>query len=317
MRESYWFDRQANRCDRVVWSDRFGVYDDVLYAHEIGHTFGWPHNFADGSSSPLHTGMDIMASREQVVGTNAHNLFHVGWISPDQVAVHSEGEAAYMIAPPHSGTDTNLVMVPLSPTRLLSVGARVREGFDRNIAKQGVEVYEIRFCRRLHAPVGCKDVYTPPGIHSGDALVLGLGDSWTETFAKDVGSGRPLTVEITVSVTGEQDGSYTVNVEENVVSEPLSTLEVGRAGVCGLLADQTVDCWDWWGGEPTPGDRFTSVSVGNRVCGTRPDGSIECWGPSNYGTGPPEGQFSTVSIRRLPRLCPPRGRNGGMLGCRP
>lgn len=293
---SRWFDHQTNRYDRVVWSDRLGVYDSVLYAHEIGHTFGWPHNFPERSSSPLNTGMDIMASRDQVVGTNAHNLFHVGWINPDHVAVHSEGEAVYTIAPPHSGADTSLVMMPLSPTRLLSVGVRVREGFDRNIAKQGVEVYDIRFCRRLHSLVGCKDVHTPPGIRSGDALVLGVGDSWTGAVTKDTDSGRPLTAEITVSVTGHRDGLYTVNMEETVVSAPLSTLEVGRAGVCGLLADQTVTCWEWWGGEPTPDHDFTSVGVGARVCGTRPDGSIECWGPSSYGTSPPEGQFSTVSV---------------------
>jgi len=41
---------------------------------------------------------------------------------------------------------------------------------------------------------------------------------------------------------------------------------------------------------------FTSVSVGHTACGTRFDGSIECWGSDNDGSQPPEGEFTTVDV---------------------
>ena len=289
-----WLNPISNEYSRNVWSDRGGAYDTVLYIHELGHAFGWPHNFPQRSSEVLHTGMDIMASREQVVGTNAHNLFHVGWISADQVEIHRGGTATYTISPPHTdATGVELVLLPLSPKRLISVGARAREGFDRHITAAGIEVYEIAFC---YQSVGCKKVHLPPGTQSKEAVVLGAGDSWTATLTRALGDNRPLTVEVTLSVAARQEGSYRVVVEETLVSADPSTVGVGRAGVCVLLTDGAVDCWDWSGGDPTPEGQFVSMSVGNRVCGTTLEGKIECWGRSGYGTPVPEGQFATVSL---------------------
>ena len=288
-----WFDSWNNRYDRNVWADKWGVYDAVLYAHEIGHTFGWPHNLARKSSDPLHTGMDIMASRNQLVGTNAHNLFQVGWIDPDQVKIHPGGTATYTISPPHGDTGVGLVMLPLSPSRLISVGTRVREQHDREITTQGVELYEIAFCSY---GLGCKEVYLPPATRGKEAVVLGVGDSWTATLTTTLRGERPLTVDMTVSVTEQRNGSYTVVVEETPLTAELSTVGVGLAGVCGLLTDGTVSCWDWWGGDPPPENEFASISLGRRACGTRTDGAIVCWGPSGYGTPIPEGQFTTVSV---------------------
>ena len=288
-----WLNPYTNHYDRNVWADKGGVYDNVLYAHEMGHTFGWPHNLARKSSDPLHTGMDIMASRDRLVGTNAHNLFHVGWLDPDQVKVHSTGTATYVIGPPHANTGVGLVMVPLSPDRLISLGARVRENHDRNITTQGVELYEIGFC---DYGLGCKKVLLPPGTRGKEAVVLGVGDSWTATVVTTLTGGRPLPVDIDVSVTDQQNGSYTVVVNTTPVKAELSTIGVGLAGVCGLLTDGTVSCWDWWGGDRPPEHQFASLGVGYRVCGTGTGGAIECWGPSNYGTPAPEGQFNAVSL---------------------
>ena len=100
-----------------------------------------------------------MASLGQIIGTNAHNLFQLGWIDPDEVALHSGGTATYTIAPPHSGGDLELLMLAVGPDRLISIGARAQERFDRNIREEGVELYDIQLCG---AYPGCKHVYLPP-----------------------------------------------------------------------------------------------------------------------------------------------------------
>ncbi len=126
---SGWFDTQTQRFSQNVWMDRRAVYDTVGYAHEIGHTFGWPHNHAGpGATEALRTKMDIMATDRQLIGTNAHNLFHSGWIEPEKVEIHSEGTATYTLVTPHSDQGTELLMLPLGSNRLLSIGARRRHG---------------------------------------------------------------------------------------------------------------------------------------------------------------------------------------------
>jgi len=127
---------------RNVWIDKRALYSTSTYAHEIGHTFGWPHNLTEtGSSQPLQTGMDIMASLGKLVGTNAHNLFQVGWLDPGRVAVHTHGIATYTLAPAHSGEGRELLMLPFGSGRLISIGARVTEGFDKDIVSEGIELY--------------------------------------------------------------------------------------------------------------------------------------------------------------------------------
>ena len=276
--------------------DRRALYDTTAYAHEIGHTFGWPHNHRDRNSppsEPLHTRMDIMASLGQVIGTNAHNLFQLGWIDPEKVALHSGGAATYTITPPHSGGDLELLMLPLGPDRLISVGARVKEGLDKNILKEGVELYEIALCEWYP---GCKDVYLPPGARSNDPVVLDVGDSWTARIATTPEGRPPQTLDIKVSVTDRQNRTYTVKVEETSTADTWSSIGVGRSGVCAIPTSGKVQCWDWRGVDPPPEGVFTSLSVGHAACGVRDNGSIECWGRDNDGTPPPQGQFAALSV---------------------
>ena len=295
------FDPESRRFTRNVWMDKRAMYDTTGYAHEIGHTFNWPHNHRDRSSpasEPLHTRMDIMASLGQVIGTNAHNLFQTGWIDPDRVRVHPGGTATYAIAPPHEGAGLELLLLALGEDRLISVGARVKEGFDRNIRAEGVELYDIEFCGE---PPGCKNVYLPPGARSDAGVVLGVGDSWTGEIPT-LRHGIKSTIEYEVSVRGRQDRVFEVTVEETPVSEVVSTVDgfsaigVGRPGVCGITAGGGVHCWDWRGGPSIPTGVFTSVNVGHRACGIRIDGNIECWGKDSDGSHPPEGEFATVDV---------------------
>ncbi|MDE0601803.1 MAG: hypothetical protein OXI56_08415 [bacterium] len=248
---------EDQRYARGVWVDNSGIYDTTLYGHEIGHAFGWPHNHRDRSSpasEPLHTRMDIMASLGQVIGTNAHNLFHLGWIDPNKVMVHPGGTATYTIAPPHTGGEVELLMLPLGPDRLISVGARVKEGFDGNIREEGVELYDIELCGSYP---GCKHVYLPPGARSNDPVVLDVRDSWTGRIST-VRHGAEAIVEYEVAVQSRQNRIFEVRVKETSVlketsaADGFSSIGVGRTGVCGLLTIGNVDCWDWRGGASIP-----------------------------------------------------------------
>ena len=287
------FDPQSQAFSRNVWMDKRAMYDTTGYIHEIGHTWGWPHNLKEvGASQALYTRMDIMASDREVMGTNAHNLFQLGWIDPDDVAHHPGGSVTYTIAPPHSEAGINLLMLPVAPGRLISIGARAREGFDANIYAEGVELYDIAFCG---GPPGCKQVFLPPGAPSSEAVVLDVGESWTARIPT-IRQGRDSQTEYIVSVLDRKNSVFTIKVEETSMVDGFSSIGVGRNGVCGLLNSGTVQCWDWRGVDPPPKGAFTSLSVGHAACGIRVDGSIECWGRGSDGTAPPEGEFTTLSV---------------------
>ncbi len=290
-----WFDTQNQRFSRNVWMDRRAVYNTVGYAHEIGHTFGWPHNHAGpGATEALRTKMDIMATDGQLIGTNAHNLFQSGWIEPEKVEIHSEGTAIYTLVTPHSEQGTELLVLPLGSNRLLSVGARVYRGFDEAIIKEGVELYEIRMCGWQP---GCKEVFLPPGTASIHPVVLGVGDSWSERIPA-ISDGRHFQTDMRVSVTDREGRSYTVEVEQTHVAEDgFSVIDVGNPGVCGIRFSGSVSCWGWGGAEDVPEGDFTSVGLGYLVCGIRAtDAGMECWGLSYDGMPPPSGEFSSVSV---------------------
>ena len=303
------FNPESQTFSRNLWMDRRALYDTTAYAHEIGHTFGWPHNHRDRNSppsEPLHTRMDIMASLGQVIGTNAHNLFQLGWIDPEKVALHSAESATYTITPPHSGGDLELLMLPLGPDRLISIGARVKEGLDKNILKEGVELYEIALCE---GTPGCKHVYLPPGTRSNNPVVLDVGESWTG-WIPTVDQEKTTGVEYKVIVQSRQHRTFTVRVEKtsdveetSIVEETpivvgFSSLAVGGAGVCSLPPSGPVHCLDYWAGHPPPQGVLTSISIGYFACGIRLDGSMECWGYDDHGSmvEAPEGEFAGVSV---------------------
>ena len=288
-------DPEAQR--QNVWMDKRAMYLTAAYAHEIGHTFGWPHNLKEAgapASQPLTTGMDIMSTPGPMVGTNAHNLFHMGWIDPDKVAVLSEGVATYALSRPHSKQDTELLMLPLGPNRLISIGVRSMRSYDREIPTAGVELYEISLCEWWP---GCKQVFLPPGARSIHPVVLDVGDTWTARVPA-IRDGRHSETDIRVSVTDRQGGSYTVKVEQTVLKEGgFSAVDLGLPGVCALRLSGTVDCWGWGGAGSVPEGTFTTLGLGTYVCAIRAgDATLECWGPSWDGTPPPEGEYASVSV---------------------
>lgn len=280
-----------------AWMDKRSMYLTTAYAHEIGHTFGWPHQLKEEgapASEPLTTNMDVMSTQGPMVGTHAHNLFQMGWIDPQQVAVHPEGAATYGLSLPHSKGDTQLLMIPLSATRLISVGVRSMRSYDREIPAAGVELNEISLCDWWP---GCKRVYLPPGAQSIHPVVLGVGDSWTARVPA-ITDGRHWETHIKVSVTDRRSGTYKVQVEQTVLEEDgYSVIDVGEPGVCGIRFSGSVHCRGWGGVEDVPEGSFTSVGLGYLACGIRAtDAGMECWGLSYDGTPPPKGAFSSVSV---------------------
>ncbi len=233
-----------------------------------------------------------MASRSTPVGTNAHNLFQSGWIEAEKVKVHPGGSVTYTIVPPHSPTGTELLMLPLTSNRLISIGARVREGFDRNIPTEGVEITQITLCS---SKPGCKGAFLPPDTVGNEAVVLSVGDTWTARV-DTLRHGKGAVTDLTVTVMGRLGDFFAVRVEEASTQQPFSAIGVGRSGVCGIREEGAVSCWDWRGGDAPPQGAFTSISVGNQACGLRSHGAITCWGRDNDGSTPPEGSFVEISV---------------------
>ena len=286
------FDSQDGKFYRNVWVDIGGVYHAGVYAHEIGHTLGWPHNLAaPGARKPLITGMDIMAQDRGLVGTPAHNLFHTGWLDPADVVLHKEGSAEYPLASPRSDSGQKLLLLPIRPNRYIAVGARAKEGYDKNITREGVELYEIDLCNPWVVP--CKRVYLPTGSRSEDAVVLDVGDSWAARLSVFY-EGRGSFVEFEVTVVGFVDDSYRVRVSATPLTSGFSSIDVGR-GICGTRLNGIVVCWDWLGFDSSPRGDLVAVSVGERACGIGVDKTIECWGRDIGGTPPPEGEFVAIS----------------------
>ena len=138
-----------------------------------------------------------------------------------------------------------------------------------------------------------------PAWHSADRAI---GWAVTNGIVSGVGGGlfdpdRPVTCAQLATFlhrTAELVDPASTSVGEE--GGRFSSIGVGWAGVCGLGASGGVECWDWKAEEGPPLGGFTSISVGYRACGTRSDRSVECWGGTNNGSQPPEGEFTAVDI---------------------
>ena len=153
----------------------------LLLAHEIGHTIGFPHSYAD-SANQYDNPMDVMSNAashlgKTEVGTIAVNLYQAGWMSSQDVVVHASGTATFALRPPGTSRHWSLrpagslpEMLVLKPSRFdilrgtaeegvfVSLGARVSDGYDGELTdaarpyrtgvqvgrgREGVEMYLI------------------------------------------------------------------------------------------------------------------------------------------------------------------------------
>ena len=91
--------------------------------------------------------MDIMSGAEVApglqVGTIAINRYAAGWIDQEEVEVYSgSGKSRYTLVPP-GDAGTQMLVLRTDDDGFITLGARVRKGYDSGLPKEGVESYFI------------------------------------------------------------------------------------------------------------------------------------------------------------------------------
>ena len=81
----------------------------------------------------------------------AVHRYTAGWLDPANIAVHPQGKThTYELRPPGAGGTQMLVLRDTQFGALITLGARVAEGYDSDIPKEGVEAYKVdQFTRRI------------------------------------------------------------------------------------------------------------------------------------------------------------------------
>ena len=197
-------------------------------AHEIGHDLQWPHSFSYGSFTEYDNRMDLMSGRDAyglTTGTIAVNRYAAGWIDPEDVAVHTGATTSYELSP--AGEDgTQMLVIPTrwGPGVFYTLGVRAKEGIDRDVPLEGVEVYLVdqRHIACSNPWVGtCSNLSrrTLPYIASEeDSLsrftIEHVFDESDDPFGLDVGvnTGEGEAQKLQVRVTGRQGNKFTVSV---------------------------------------------------------------------------------------------------------
>ena len=193
-------------------------------AHEMGHMLTFPHSyggliyeameFPDEYDNP----MDIMSGApfSLSVGTIAFNRYVAGWIDTEDVRIYDEGAQTYSLsALGNDGTQMLVIRNTDNPAIFYTLGARVSDNFDRNVPKEGVEVYRID-----QNPIGnsCSDVCW--GIfRRTQPFPAGTSTNSTEHV---YGVGDIFTIDETrIEITKREGNSFTVRVGE---AQPTATM---------------------------------------------------------------------------------------------
>ena len=213
-------------------------------AHEIGHGLQWPHSYsgawrwsATGETDEYDNRMDIMSgrlARGLTTGTIAVNRYAAGWIAPEEVAVHTGGAAEYVLSP--LGEDgVQMLVLPTGVTGTFwTLGVRVREGIDRDVPVEGVELYYVdqrnTACRYSFAGVcGNTDrrtfpVDSPRNVFSSSYgwyyTVENVFDERDSALSLNVGAGSDN--RLRVQITERVGDKFTVSV----AAHPLTPVRI-------------------------------------------------------------------------------------------
>lgn len=137
-------------------------------AHELGHALAWPHSFTGHLFIPGPGGtrigieyddpFDLMGYERlwgtgswrnpkkgvyRLKGTQVFNRIAAGWVSRRQIAVHRYHARTYRLRP-IGRRGTRVAIVPTGDRRaFLTLEARARRGYDRNLPFAGINVHAI------------------------------------------------------------------------------------------------------------------------------------------------------------------------------
>ena len=227
-------------------------------AHELGHALGFPHS---GRLRDYDNPMDLMSrvdDRSQLqVGTIAINRYAAGWIDPSEVSIYDgAGTESYRLRP-LGGGGVQMLVVKSGGSGYLTLGVRVRKGFDHHIPKEGVEVYlvdeqsptcghfwscvwEGRFTRAVITSPS-----VPVDIVDSVAHVMDVGDGFTTwnntsiTVTRRIGDDFVVEVRRGQRIVPAHNGTFADDdgsVHESDI-EIIATL--GITSGCGKLEDNT------------------------------------------------------------------------------
>ena len=164
-------------------------------AHELGHAIGFPHSYR---FTRYDNPMELMGENDSVsglqIGTIAINRYAAGWMRPEQVAIHSGRGAARYTLSPVGGSGAQMLVLRSDYGSFLTLGARVRKGYDTGLPKEGVESYLIEqqppicfnypgydACLGTARPTRAFVAHPTGRIDTNDpvAHVMGVGDGYT------------------------------------------------------------------------------------------------------------------------------------------
>ena len=138
---------------------------------------------------------------------------------------------------------------------------------------------------------------------AGTMVVLSGTASPTAMFTSPGVTAEALTFRLTVTDNEGAQASDEVSVTVIVGFERFISVSAGGDLIgdrtCGIRDTGTVECWgdNSRGQSVPPTGTFTSVSAGSgHTCGIRQTGEVACWGDDRWGQStPPEGTFSSIS----------------------
>ncbi|MBB4894683.1 M6 family metalloprotease-like protein [Streptomyces olivoverticillatus] len=126
-----------------IWSRQTGESPFRVLNHENAHSFGLPDLYDTGHNRAVRTPVGHWDPMDEDWGPSndflAWHKWKLGWLTPSQVrCVTSVGTRTYALSPTSVRGGPKLIVVPLSPTRAITLEARAPGRLDHTVCRPGV-----------------------------------------------------------------------------------------------------------------------------------------------------------------------------------